>query len=172
MRLAIAYPKLFRSLIIESSSAGIVGQTERDERILRDENMAEKIRRDLPAFFPAWNRLPLFASPSDAPAELRDRFEQAQLNSNPDGLANNLIGFGAGTLMPVHNELSTLDIPLAVITGSLDSAYTSMWEESMTTMPSARHIVVQGAGHRVHLDRPDAYIQHINHFLNHVESRS
>jgi 2-succinyl-6-hydroxy-2,4-cyclohexadiene-1-carboxylate synthase len=172
MRLALAYPMLFRSLIIESSSAGIASDTLRDERRLRDEKMADRIRHDLPAFFASWNRLPLFVSPSDAPTELRDRFERAQLKSNPNGLANNLIGFGAGTLLPVHDELKTLNIPLAILTGSLDPAYSTMWEELISAMPSATHFTVEGAGHRVHLDRPDAYIQNINHFLNHVESTS
>ncbi|MCC5926160.1 MAG: alpha/beta fold hydrolase [Bacteroidetes bacterium] len=168
MRLAVEYPNLFRSLIIESSHTGITSPAERENRMQRDHTLAGKIKADMHSFFTSWNRLPLFNSPDDAPADLAARFIQEQASNNPEGLANSLIGFGSGTLSPVSDELLGLQIPLAVITGELDSVYTTMWESH----PNIEHIVVQGAGHRVHLDRPDAYIQHINNFLNHLDTTS
>ena len=172
MRLALQYPALFQSLTIESSSPGILSEEDREDRRKRDARLAESLLSDMGSFFAAWNRLPLFASPTDAPAALRRRFEQAQLHNNPSGLANSLIGFGAGTLPPIHEELKDLRMPFTIITGSLDKAYTDMWHTLIGQLPAARSVIIDGAGHRVHLDRPDAYIQHIQHFLHQTENNS
>ncbi|MCH8494268.1 MAG: alpha/beta fold hydrolase [Balneolales bacterium] len=166
-RLAMRYPIQNRNqisaLILESSSTGIVNPAERKDRIKRDHLLASRILNDKNEFFVAWNRLPLFSSPDDAPEEPKNRLNELQLEQNPAGLANNLIGFGAGTLIPVSAK--ELDLPIMVVTGGLDHKYTEMWKTECLSIKTAKHIVIEGAGHRVHLDRPDAYIQQINNFL-------
>lgn len=169
MRMALNRPTGLKSLIIESSSPGITGVSEREQRMIRDRQLAERIRSDIHAFFAGWNRLPLFQSPQDAPASIRKTFEKLQLQNNPAALAANLEGFGAGNLNPVHQELTSINVPFAAITGALDHTYTDLWSGLSHTVPSLQHIVVTGAGHRVHLDKPDAYIQQLNQFLTNAE---
>ena len=163
MRYALQNRNQISALILESSSTGIKDPAERKDRIKRDNQLASRILHNKNEFFAAWNRLPLFSSPDDAPKEPKNRLNKIQLEQNPVGLANNLIGFGAGTLMPVSAK--ELDVPVMVITGGLDHKYTEMWKTECLSIKSAKHIVIEGAGHRVHLDRPVAYIQHINNSL-------
>jgi len=169
MRLALRKPAGLKSLAIESSSPGITQESEREQRRKRDHQLAARIRSDMHTFFAGWNRLPLFQSPDDAPAEVRKHFEELQLKNTPAALAANLEGFGAGNLNPVHQELTALSIPFTAITGSLDAAYTDLWAALRPAISNMQHIVIAGAGHRVHLDKPDAYIQQLNQFLTNAE---
>ena len=98
MRLALRKPAGLKSLAIESSSPGITQESEREQRRKRDHQLAARIRSDMHTFFAGWNRLPLFQSPDDAPAEVRKHFEELQLKNTPAALAANLEGFGAGNL--------------------------------------------------------------------------
>lgn len=163
MRYALRNRSQISALIIESSSTGFIDPADREDRIKRDHLLASRILNNKNEFFAAWNRLPLFSSPDDAPKEPIIRLNKLQLEQNPVGLANNLIGFGAGTLMPVSAK--KLDVPTLVITGGLDHKYTEMWKTECLSINTAKHLVIEGAGHRVHLDRPDAYIHQINNFL-------
>src|SRR5258707_12543437 len=67
-----AFSGFFRALILESASPGLENPPEREQRRLDDEALAASIERDgVEAFVACWERLPLFASQSALPLEVR-----------------------------------------------------------------------------------------------------
>lgn len=166
MREALANPDRVGMLILESTHPGIESEVEREERRQRDATLAASIRQNYPGFLAAWNRLPLFASPPDAPSAPRDRFLAIQRSQDPEQMARSLAEHGAGTMLPVRDRLHTLPMPVLAITGALDIAYTDLWADIVRETPNIRHAIVPNAGHRVHLDNPESYLQIITSFIN------
>ena len=165
MREALANPDRVGMLILESAHPGIESELEREARRQRDATLAASIVDDYDRFLAAWNRLPLFASPSDAPSEPRERFEAIQRSHVPSRMANSLIEHGAGTILPVRDRLHTLPMPVLAITGASDKTYTDLWAGIASDAPNIRHAIVPDAGHRVHLDNPTAYLSILLSFI-------
>lgn len=165
MREALANPDRVGMLILESTHPGIESELEREARRQRDATLATSLVEDYDRFLAAWNRLPLFASPSGAPSEPRERFEAIQRAQVPARMAQSLIEHGAGTMMPVRDRLHTLPMPVLALTGALDHAYTDLWAGIVQDAPNIRHVVVPDAGHRIHLDNPSAYLSILLSFI-------
>lgn len=168
-RLALAYtlnhPNQVQTLTLESCNPGIASPTERRDRVLRDAQLANALLHDYATFLSAWNRLPLFASPADAPEQPAKLFHQIQQKQRPDTLAASLREFSTGHTPDFSTHLHRLSLPVLILTGSLDQTYTHRWHQLQSQNPHLRHVIIAGAGHRVHLDRPDAYIDCLQHFI-------
>lgn len=165
MREALANPDRVGMLILESSHPGIESELEREARRQRDATLAASLVEDYDRFLATWNRLPLFASPSDAPTEPRERFEAIQRAQVPSRMARSLTEHGAGTMAPVRDRLHTLPMPVLALTGALDKPYTDLWAGIVQDAPNIRHVVVPNAGHRIHLDNPSAYLSILLSFI-------
>lgn len=165
MREALANPDRVGMLILESAHPGIESELEREARRQRDASLATSLVEDYDRFLAAWNRLPLFASPSGAPSEPRERFEAIQRSQVPSRMARSLIEHGAGTMAPVRDRLNTLPMPVLALTGEMDKTYTELWAGIVQDAPNIRHVVVPDAGHRVHLDNPTAYLSILLSFI-------
>lgn len=165
MREALANPDRVAALILESTHPGIESELERDARRQRDATLATSLVEDYDRFLATWNRLPLFASPSDAPTEPRERFEAIQRAQVPSRMARSLTEHGAGTMAPVRDRLHTLPMPVLALTGALDKPYTDLWAGIVQDAPNIRHVVVPDAGHRIHLDNPSAYLSILLSFI-------
>jgi 2-succinyl-6-hydroxy-2,4-cyclohexadiene-1-carboxylate synthase len=167
LHLACAARERVGALVLESSSPGIADAAERAARIAADEALAESIERDgLSAFVERWERLPLFASQAGLPHELRARLRAQRLLNNPRGLANSLRGMGAGRQAPLWEQLAALDIPTLLIAGELDTKYRALAGQMQALLPNARAVVIPAAGHAVHLEQPQPFIQNVIEFLS------
>jgi 2-succinyl-6-hydroxy-2,4-cyclohexadiene-1-carboxylate synthase len=168
-RLALAYalkhPENIRSLTLESCNTGISSPSDRHARSQRDAQLAITLLNNYPAFLQSWNRLPLFASPQSAPAEPTASFSRIQQQQRPEGLAASLQHFSTGLSPDFSEDLRKLNMPVLALTGVLDVQYSHKWQTIASKYPNIRHISLPHAGHRVHLDQPDAYIEHIRMFV-------
>lgn len=59
-----------------------------------------------------------------------------------------------------------IDIPAMFISGA-DSSYVTEedWQHIQQLFPQARQVVIDGAGHWVHADQPDVFLQQLDRFL-------
>jgi 2-succinyl-6-hydroxy-2,4-cyclohexadiene-1-carboxylate synthase len=166
LHLAAAYPERVRSLILESSSPGIADPAERETRAEADDALADAIERDgLAAFADRWERLPLFASQAALPAATRERLHAQRLRNDPRGLANSLRGMGAGQQESLWQRLATLDTPTLLLTGALDTKYHAIATQMAESLPHAQVKIVPGAGHAVHLEQPEVFLDAVLQFL-------
>lgn len=153
-----AFSGFFRALILESASPGLADPAEREERRASDEALAARIERDgVEAFVDYWEKLPLFESQSRLPYEVRTALRKERLTNRAKGLVQSLRGAGTGVQSPLHARLPSLDIPVLLIAGELDTKFTTIARSMAQALPEAHMCIVPGAGHTVHLEQPGEF---------------
>jgi len=165
LALAVAHPETVDRLVLESPSAGIAGSDERAARRAADDRLAHEIERDgIEAFVERWERNPVFASHAALDPEVAARQRSIRLAQEPHGLAQSLRLAGQGAMTPLHDRLGEIGRPTLVIVGALDPTR-PRGEIVASGIPGARLVVIGGAGHTPHLERPDAFRRHVIDFL-------
>jgi len=166
LHLAAAAPERVAALALESASPGIADAGERAARVKADEELADAIERDgVAAFVRRWERLPLFAGQRRLPESTRAALREQRLSNRALGLANSLRGMGAGAQPPLHHRLPELAMPSLLMAGEEDEKYVRIVRDMAAVMPKARAVIVPGAGHTVHLERPESFRALVLEFL-------
>ena len=93
----------------------------------------------------------LFAGLTPDTAQRTDR-----LRNNSAGLAASLRLTGTGTQEPLWARLGEITMPTLVLAGELDDKFTAVGRRITAAISSSTFMVVAGAGHSVHLERPEA----------------
>ncbi|HEY4279064.1 MAG TPA: 2-succinyl-6-hydroxy-2,4-cyclohexadiene-1-carboxylate synthase [Conexibacter sp.] len=141
-------------LVLIGASPGLADPQERAARRAADEQLAQQIERDgVEAFARSWAQQPLFTTQSPAVAAVA---HAERLRNGPDGLAASLRGVGTGTMEPLWERLGELTMPVDLIVGALDPKFAALAGRMAELIPDATVHVVEGAGHAVQLERPDA----------------
>jgi 2-succinyl-6-hydroxy-2,4-cyclohexadiene-1-carboxylate synthase len=160
LHLALARPELVDGLVLISGTAGIDDPTERRARRVSDEALAEELdpiadpastSTPVASFLRRWMDSPMFAGIGPE----ADGFEERLRNTGP-GLASSLRLAGTGTQEPLWERIGGLAMPVLIITGERDEKFTALGRRMVDAIgPSATQVVVAGAGHAPHLQRPD-----------------
>jgi 2-succinyl-6-hydroxy-2,4-cyclohexadiene-1-carboxylate synthase len=152
---AIAHPERVHRLILVGANPGLATPEERDERRLGDATLAEFIRtRGLEAFFKYWHNQTFFQPMLRLPADQLGPIQERRLANDPEGLALSLENVGTGTLPSLWHRLKEIRFPVDLVSGEHDVKFTRLTHEMGAHLPKARHSVVEGAGHPVHLEKP------------------
>jgi 2-succinyl-6-hydroxy-2,4-cyclohexadiene-1-carboxylate synthase len=160
-----AFSGYFRALILESASPGLATLTERQQRQASDEALATRIQQDgLEAFIDYWEKIPLFASQQRLSAEQREELHTQRLNNRVLGLANSLRGVGTGAQPELYTRLSTLNLPVLLLAGELDSKFCTIAQHMASQLPQATLQVIPEAGHTIHLEQPEAFVAKVSEF--------
>jgi 2-succinyl-6-hydroxy-2,4-cyclohexadiene-1-carboxylate synthase len=162
LRLALDRPDLVRGLVLVGASPGIADPGDRAARRDADEALAAGIERDgVAAFLDRWLAGPLFAGLPEEAAGRRER-----LANQPGGLAYALRRLGTGAQAPLWGRLAGLRPPALLVAGALDAKFAGIAREMAAAIgPGARVALVSGAGHAVHLERPDTMTALVEGFL-------
>jgi 2-succinyl-6-hydroxy-2,4-cyclohexadiene-1-carboxylate synthase len=153
---AVAHPERVARLILIGASPGLATDAEREERRLADATLADFIRtRGLDAFFKYWHNQTFFQPLLKLPSERLDPILARRHRNDPEGLALSLDNVGTGTLPSLWPRLRELRCPVDLVTGEHDEKFTRLAREMGAHLPKARLSVIEGAGHAVHLERPD-----------------
>ncbi|HWQ28999.1 MAG TPA: 2-succinyl-6-hydroxy-2,4-cyclohexadiene-1-carboxylate synthase [Dehalococcoidia bacterium] len=167
LHFALLAPERVEALILESASPGIDDAAERAARARSDEELAAFIEREgIEAFVDRWESLPLFATQRSLPADTLARQRAQRLANRPEGLANSLRGMGAGAQRPLRSRLGEIRVPALVIAGALDDRYRALAYEMARSMPQATAVIIPGAGHAPHLERPGDFARAVGAFLD------
>jgi 2-succinyl-6-hydroxy-2,4-cyclohexadiene-1-carboxylate synthase len=160
LHVALAVPGRVTRLVLVSTSAGLDDPEQRAQRRAADEALAAQLEgATIEQFVERWRAEPLFADDS---AEIQALIAADQRRNTTLGLAAALRGLGAGVMAPLWGRLPALELPAIVLTGQRDSRYRRLGERLAATLPNASLRVVDGAGHRVHLEAPAAVAAAIN----------
>lgn len=158
---AVAHPDAVEGLVLVSGTAGIDDPAERAARRDADEFLARAIERDgVDVFLDRWLSQPLFASLPGSARQLEDRRRNTAV-----GLASSLRHAGTGTQEPLWDRLAELSMPVLLVAGALDAKFVGLAERVHALIPGAELAVVTGAGHTVHLERPDAFVDVLTAWL-------
>ncbi len=160
-----AFSAFFRALILESASPGLEDPTEREQRRISDEALAASIERDgVQAFIERWEKLPLFASQGTLPFACRQALRRQRLQNRATGLAQSLRGVGTGVQPSLHARLPMLHVPVLLIAGELDTKFAAIARQMAQALPRSQLRIISGAGHTVHLERPEEFASLVEDF--------
>ncbi|MFT4572732.1 MAG: 2-succinyl-6-hydroxy-2,4-cyclohexadiene-1-carboxylate synthase [Planctomycetota bacterium] len=153
-------------VVLESTSAGIENETLRATRCALDEERAVTLERDgIQAFVDSWETLPLFASQTHAAPALLAAQRRIRLATKPQGAASSLRAMGTGTTPSCLGQLATLGMPTLLICGSLDEKFRAAAGAMATELLNGQQVIIDEAGHNVHLERPDHIVEVVEAFL-------
>ena len=165
--MAVHYPDLVKTLILESASPGLAEAQERLARRARDEALADAIERDgVAAFVSYWENLPLFASQKRLPEAVRQRLRAQRLRNRAHGLANSLRGMGTGVQPPLWEALAHVRQPVLLMAGELDARFVRIAKQMQARLPHAQLDIVPDAGHTIHLEQPGAFEGQVITFIH------
>ncbi|MEM8858213.1 MAG: 2-succinyl-6-hydroxy-2,4-cyclohexadiene-1-carboxylate synthase [Chloroflexota bacterium] len=164
--MAANHPDQVKKLILESASPGLRTAAERQERIKSDHALADRIERGgIESFVNFWESISLWESQEQLPALARDKLRQLRLLNSPAGLANSLKGMGTGQQPSLWPNLKDINQDALLLTGQLDIKFCAIMEEMQSLMPKAKHHVIVKAGHTIHIEQPEAWLEAVLKFL-------
>lgn len=164
---AVLRPGRTERLVLEGGSPGLPTEREREERRREDEALAARILEEgMERFVDAWMAHPLFASQRRLPAPRLEEARRRRLRSRPKGLAWALRALGTGALPSFWEALPRLSRRTLLLVGEEDARYAALAREMAGRLPDARVRSVPRAGHAVHFERPDAWLEAVRSFLD------
>jgi len=165
LRLAVAHPEVIGRLVLEAPSAGIADPAARAARAVADAGRARfLVGEGIEAFAARWEAEPVLAGEAALPADARALQAAIRRSHAPLGLAASLVYAGQGAMEPLHDRLAAVAAPTLVVAGADDPARARA-EEVAAAIPGARLVLVPGAGHAPHLERPARFHALLFEFL-------
>jgi 2-succinyl-6-hydroxy-2,4-cyclohexadiene-1-carboxylate synthase len=166
---AVRYPRSVASLVLIGARAGILDEGEREARRRADESLARRIEtQGVAAFVDEWMSLPMFATQRRLGAAFLDDQRSARLANDAQELAASLRGLGPAAQPPLFAELARVTMPVLLVAGELDPAFTAASHDLARRLPAAEVCQIAGAGHAVHLERPDEFLRVARAFLRRI----
>ncbi|WP_422122840.1 2-succinyl-6-hydroxy-2,4-cyclohexadiene-1-carboxylate synthase [Planococcus sp. X10-3] len=163
---ACTYPEQIAALVLESASPGLKTGPQQSDRQKSDENLAERIVSEgIVSFVKSWEEVPLFKTQETLPQTVKTAIREERLAQNPLGLANSLRGIGTGAQDSYWQAIRQLEMPVLLLTGSLDNKFTAIAEEIAAIMPNAVHREIL-AGHALHVEKPAEFATIVGEYLN------
>ena len=166
---ALKFPEKISTMILESTSFGIEKEEDREKRRKEDKRLAEFIMANsIETFVDYWLSLPLFNSLKKLPVEKFQELKNSKLQNSRIGLANILKEFSQGKMSYFFDKPEALNFPTLLISGELDKKYKLQNERAAKILPYSTSVVIPNAGHNVHLEKPEEFINFTHKFLESV----
>ncbi|MBL5767966.1 2-succinyl-6-hydroxy-2,4-cyclohexadiene-1-carboxylate synthase [Heyndrickxia sporothermodurans] len=163
----ILYPNMVNKLILESASPGIETEEGRKLRRENDEKLANKIVNEgIESFVQYWTNIPLFKSQKRLDYSMQEKVRQQRLRNDPIGLANSLKGMGTGSMPSLWGRLHELEIPVLILSGSLDEKYCEIGKKMENNLSQAMHYIIEDIGHAIHVEDSQKFGTIIKEFLS------
>ena len=80
--------------------------------------------------------------------------------------------FGQGQMENLWNNLSRIKIPTLLLTGALDTKYISIQQEMVKLFPNSSHKIIEDAGHNLHLEKPEVFVNLVRDFLEIINDKT
>jgi 2-succinyl-6-hydroxy-2,4-cyclohexadiene-1-carboxylate synthase len=163
---AINHGQRLQTLTLASTTPGIEDDDAREERKKEDRELADNIEeKGIDWFVAHWQSLPLWHTQNDA---LKERLRTRRAQNDPEGLAYSLRGMGQGAMPSLWGDLGRLPIPVKLIAGEDDEKYVKITQRMDKLIPDSDVTLVNGAGHAVHVENPEAVTGALLAFLHEV----
>ena len=165
LQAALIAPEAFSRLVFGGGTAVIADPAERERRVEQDAALAADLRQHgLERFVTSWEAKPLFATQDRLRPETRLALRQVRLSQDPEGLARSLEILGQGRMPSLRERLPELKLPVLLVVGAADAAYTGIAEQMHDALPTSDLVVVPGSGHAIPLEAPLALALAIRKF--------
>ncbi len=158
--LAARHPEFIDGVVAVGAHPGLADTAAREERRRADAELAADILNGgVHRFVDAWEQAPLFRSQRELPAALLASQRRVRLIHRPEGLARSLRVLGLGAMGDLRPALGRSSVPVHLVTGAFDEKFSNL---ARGFSDAASHTVVDGAGHNVLLEKPEALADVVN----------
>ncbi len=148
---ALAAPERVSRLVLVSSTAGLVQESDRLARRAADNALADDLEeRPFAEFMDRWQAQPVFA---EDPPEVHAAMRAEQQRNDPRALAAVLRGIGTGAMTPLWDRLGELAMPVTVLVGERDLKFHAPARRLVELLPAGELRMAPG-GHRLPLESP------------------
>lgn len=163
---AVLRPRRVSHLVLESASPGLATEAERRARREQDEALARRIEEvGVTAWAAEWESRPIFGGRRALPTEVLEPFLELRRANRAASLAAWLRGLGVGSQPSFWDRLDEVGVPTLLLTGGDDPRYGDIARRMCAGIARPRHVEVPGAGHTVHLERPELWVDAVAAFL-------
>lgn len=164
---AILFPERVRKLMLESSSPGLLTEAEREQRRMKDAELAQFIKdQGVKPFVDYWEGIPLFATMKRLPSAVKEKIREQRLSHSPEGLANSLLGMGTGSQPSWWGSpLRKLDCEVLLVTGEEDQKFCRLARKMMPELKNGKWITVANSGHAIHVEESEKFGTIISDFI-------
>jgi 2-succinyl-6-hydroxy-2,4-cyclohexadiene-1-carboxylate synthase len=136
-----------------------------------DERLADRLEREpFDQWLQNWYRQPVFASLALRPGGVEEMVRR-RLAGNPARLAQVLRRCSPGRIAPVWKALPRLPCPVLYIAGADDRTYVRIGRRVVQAVGRAMIREIPGAGHPVHVERPDIVAAAMREFIGKLPAR-
>ncbi|MFD2617157.1 2-succinyl-6-hydroxy-2,4-cyclohexadiene-1-carboxylate synthase [Terrilactibacillus laevilacticus] len=154
-----AYPHRVNHVLLESSSPGLDSEHEREERKIRDHQLAKRLQEEsIESFVDFWENIPLFHTQRRLSKEEQLKIRKERCSQNGGKLALSLMGMGTGQQDNLWPYLPNIN-HLFLITGTLDSKFMNINRKMYEMLPNAKWFSIKSVGHAVHIEAPSLFSQ-------------
>jgi 2-succinyl-6-hydroxy-2,4-cyclohexadiene-1-carboxylate synthase len=152
-------PEKWDAAIVISPHPGLTGSDDREARMRVDQSWAVRfLRDDWNEVMHAWNSQPTLAG------ESVPQYDQLLVETWRREVAAGCNGWSLARQEDLRPKLASVKCPVLWITGARDEKFTTL-ASACTRLPRGTHQTIPDAGHRPHLDQPDAVAEEIRAFL-------
>lgn len=168
-------PEAIQALVLESAGLGFKTEDERLARAKKNEKLFHRLLEEpFEQFIDFWEDLPLFDSQKNLPEQTRQAQRKTRLANDPAQLAYSLLYAGQQVMPNLRKPLSALvknkpaKLPILYMAGALDVTYTGIVRSFLEEAGSSTSLcveVIKGAGHNIHLEKPEAFCEALERFV-------
>jgi 2-succinyl-6-hydroxy-2,4-cyclohexadiene-1-carboxylate synthase len=152
---ALQHPETVTHLVLVSGTAGIEDETERQQRVASDTELASRIESiGVSTFIDEWLALPMFNGLTPATSQREERLRNTAI-----GLADSLRYAGTGTQVPLWDALPTLRMPVLIVAGGKDEKFAQLAQRMHELIDSSTLALVPESGHNVHLEATTSFVE-------------
>lgn len=157
----LAHSVPWTAAVIVSAHPGLESHRERVLRMAADaEWAAQALTGDWHRFLASWDAQPVLRGSEGGILALGDR---RSLQPRREAVARGFIEWSLGKQDDLRPRLRHLSLPLLWLTGQEDAKFTALAREADAV--SLRHLVVEGAAHRIPWERPQSFATLVHQFL-------
>jgi 2-succinyl-6-hydroxy-2,4-cyclohexadiene-1-carboxylate synthase len=169
---AVKQQKLLAGLVLESATPGLKSASERSDRIQADAVLINRIKDEgANAFATYWLSLPLFKTQKNLSPSLREWIRIQKMKNSATGLINSLSIFGTGKMRQLWDDLSSIRVPVLLLSGEYDIKFRQIHEQMTPLFPSATSAIVEHAGHNTHIEKPVEFANLVLSFIQRLGKR-
>ena len=163
---AILFPDKIRKLILESTSPGLLTEDERNQRCMKDGELAHFIKeKGIEAFVDYWGKIPLFSTMENLSSKVKESIRQQRLSHSTLGLANSLLGMGTGAQPSWWGKLHQLENDVLLLTGEKDKKFCRIAEKMQKSLKNSSWMVIENSGHAIHVEEQEKFGTIVSEFL-------
>lgn len=162
---ATRYPKRFNALVMEGVNPGLQDDKERNNRLVLDEERAERLESTgIARFTESWYETDFFETLRRHPEKL-NKIKTARKNNDTAWMAKVLRELSLGRQPPLWDRLGTLSMPVLLIAGELDHKYRRIAYQMKDYLGDSQVHLTPETGHNSHAEAPEKFAQILTDFL-------